>query len=564
MGRERQPCRRPDEKRGAAPTRPSPYTPWVPSAVMAPVPTVDRQARPDLAGPLCLQRWAGNAAVSQMLVQRLMPGDSAAPAAMASRVVEGDAHYRYEQFANGDIVIVAGPARVGERHAKGDRVNQAITAEIERKHGPFPTAATAPDAKVAPVDDDGGLLPSLDAILATVGGAGGALVDTGVALIDDLTSLVRSTIGLVGGTSETPASPEPAGPVSDISVPPSSPGTAGPDASGTSVDANLAEAKKLADEMSIGHSYDHDGQGKHGADETVIVDELQAGVRRDAIIGGQADQLQTILCSEFTNLTLAKMGVDLSKRYLVPGDRLPLGYPENGSVTFLTLYMVTNNQRETTAALIDHQNKLSRRVAAGSQKALDLGCENEAGDFYVVDKGDIVGMAVSGDNEFGAGATAVSMGGRAIPDPADRKPGDLQQSLKVDASGQTSGLGHSSQVWTVFGDGVACLGQPGSPTVVGGTVSAPGPIETLSGWYALPPGKLKWEVGPGTDPALVAKLTCVEFQLIEANVGNANDDATGVGEARVDKSEVVSNGRLPDSKWITWEPRDEQVKGTLS
>ena len=484
-------------------------------------------------------------------------GAAAPSAGMASRVVDGEGNYRYEQFANGDIVVVEGPARVGERHPKGDPVNKAITEQIELLHGPFP------EARVPPAGG-GGLLPSLGTILTTVRETLGGMVDTGVALIDDLTGLVRSAVGLVSGTSEPPTAPDAAGPV----------------VSGTEVAANLTAAQTLAKDLGIGHLYDHDGQGKNGANETVIENRLKGdqqgpGPLRDAIIAGQADQLQTIICSEFTNLTLAKMGVDLAQRYLVPsdvpGERLPLGYPESGRVTFLTLYMVTNNQRETTPALIDHQNGNSDRVEAGSTEAIELGCEGEAGDFFVVAMRDMIhGLAVEPGDEFGAGATAVSLGGIPI-EPADRKPGDLQQTLEVDGSGQTHGSGHSSQVWTVFGHGIARLGQgKGSPVVVGGAVSAPGPIETLSGWYALPKGDLKWAVGPETDPGLVATLTCVEYELIEANVkvhtGRANDDATGIGPKTVDKSnEVVSIGRLPDTKWISWKSREDQrVDGTLS
>lgn len=483
----------------------------------------------------------------------------ATTAAPASRTVDGEDSYRYEQFANGDVKVVAGPARVGELHLQGERVNLAITKEIERLHGPFPAAAapaapTTPAAPVteAPATDDGGLIPSLDSILGAIGGAGQAIVDGGAALVGDLTGLVRSAFGLGGATPATPTAP----------AAPATP--AAPVVSDTGLDPSLVAAKDLADTLKIGHGYDHDGKGKNGANETVIVDDLSdPAKRRDAIIGGKADQLDTILCSEFTNLTLAKMGVDLAQRYLVPTDRLPLGYPERGSVTFLTLFMVTNNQRETTAALIDHQNGASERVTAGSARAKELGRPDETVDFFVVAKGDIVGKAVGVDNEFGAGATAVSLGGKEI-DPGARKPGDLQQAIEIDANGIATGKGHSSQVWSVLGDGVACLGQPGSPTIAGGTVTSPAAIETLSGWYALPTGALKWKIGPETDPALVASLTCVEFELIDANTGRANDDATGIGSARKDGQEVVSNGRLPSSKWIDWETRAQDVVGTLA
>ena len=99
-----------------------------------------------------------------------------------------------------------------------------------------------------------------------------------------------------------------------------------------------------------------------------------------------------------------------------------------------------------------------------------------------------------------------------------------------------------------------------------GAVKTPGPVEALAGWYEIPEGsKLAWELGPETDPAQVARLTCVSYQLIEANTGKAGDDATAVGGLTKDKStQIVSDGRLPDSKWIDDAPRDVEVEGTLA
>jgi len=150
--------------------------------------------------------------------------------------------------------------------------------------------------------------------------------------------------------------------------------------------------------------------------------------------------------------------------------------------------------------------------------------------------------------------------------PMDRKPGDLQQSL-VTEGGAFTGKGHSSQVWAVRGPATVLLGQPGSPTVIG-TVGSPGPVETLSGWYRVEDDGLVVEVTRETDPATIADLDSTWIQLIDANIAGAADetgsrrgsDATSVGYfdehqaySAEGTSSVVSNGRLPDSKWIGWQ-----------
>ena len=177
----------------------------------APPPMQSKAAIPPITAPHDPSEGAADAAAEAVLsgrspatpfpvpagtIQR-SPGDvdgAVEPAAgMASRVVDGY-NYRYEQFANGDIVVVEGPARVGKRYPKGDPVNKVITEQIELLHGPFPDA---------PADGGGGLLPSLDTILTTVRDSFGGLVDTGVASapprVPDVVSAPSKAPGLVEG-----------------------------------------------------------------------------------------------------------------------------------------------------------------------------------------------------------------------------------------------------------------------------------------------------------------------------------------------------------------------------
>ena len=54
--------------------------------------------------------------------------------------------------------------------------------------------------------------------------------------------------------------------------------------------------------------------------------DVRDGPRRKAIVGGETDKLKSIVCSEFTALTLQKMGIDLKQRYADPATGLPVGW----------------------------------------------------------------------------------------------------------------------------------------------------------------------------------------------------------------------------------------------
>jgi len=140
----------------------------------------------------------------------LAPEASTASAGPESRTVTGGGKFVYEQFRDGTVTIVGGPANVGKSYPPGHRVNAAITAEINKTYGPFPSApkpatggkADAP-APSAPPD----AVPSLDRILAGVGEIGTAIGDTIGAIGDAIGGAVG---GLFGGSSEAPDTAEPA------------------------------------------------------------------------------------------------------------------------------------------------------------------------------------------------------------------------------------------------------------------------------------------------------------------------------------------------------------------
>ena len=54
------------------------------------------------------------------------------------RIVKGEGGYKYKQFSNGTIQIVAGPTGIGTVHYKGSQINTAITQEI----GAYPSQSS--------------------------------------------------------------------------------------------------------------------------------------------------------------------------------------------------------------------------------------------------------------------------------------------------------------------------------------------------------------------------------------------------------------------------------------
>jgi len=329
-------------------------------------------------------------------------------------------------------------------------------------------------------------------------------------------------------------------------------GEAGGGGGGSSIDGNLAAAKQLADTFNVPHSWDNKPDGDLGGAD-----------RKKAIVAGDTKALESVVCSEFTMLALQKAGIDLAQRYQDPAAALPVAWKDGKHLRFVDLYMVANNQGDALRVILGAQHGAGQRVDPGSDLATALGASEAQPFLYVADPGGAT--ALHGDEAFGAGAVAQSLGGTAIA-AADRRPGDVQQKLRT-TKGKTIGAGHSTQVWSVRGKGVAHLGVAGSPTLV------PSPdAEIPPGWYRVDDVYL--ELGPETDPATVAELSVEYVSVIEANVAKATGsaDATRIAptaaadggyDADAAASALTSTGRLPTSKWAAWKPSAPAIQGVV-
>jgi hypothetical protein len=328
---------------------------------------------------------------------------------------------------------------------------------------------------------------------------------------------------------------------------------------------NLEVATELAADLNVPHFYqkaDYPEKTKDDLDGTARTADMLAGGKH----------MKTINCSEFVSATLAQSGWDLNAEYRDPTSGLAVGYLVGKRVQFVTNLAIINiNDAPTAAALAAQQTGGATRVVAGSDEAKQVGQGKRKEDFLLVAAAGSIGPGVAIDEslEFGAGAAAASLGGRPI-ERADRRPGDLQQFLKT-TDGKADGHGHSSQVWSVRGPGIAWVeaGRAGCAEL-NGTPATP-LAELEPGWYEVSGVDLSWELTPETDPALVATLAANSVKTIDANI-NRGEDATGLGEFDTERaytkkgsSVAYSDGRLPTSKWFDWAPREGvEVRGHLT
>ncbi|TVQ87961.1 MAG: hypothetical protein EA397_17570, partial [Deltaproteobacteria bacterium] len=324
----------------------------------------------------------------------------------------------------------------------------------------------------------------------------------------------------------------------------------------------LTRALTLKDTSAVGHVDDIGRNQSNG--------EIWDGLKE-----GKIDHLTAIKCSEFTSAAVAAAGYDLDQQWLDPASGMRVAYQDGGSYTFVKLWMVVGTLLEATHALLVVQNGDAEEIDPSSARAAELGLSGESERFLYVSSGNFVGMEASEEQMFGLGAAAVGLGGSEV-ELNDRKPGDVQQSLRTNSSGKYSGSGHSSVVHAVRGTGVAKLGVDGCPKVEG-DVQGPAPLAELeAGWYRINKDSgLKWVVGPGTIAATVAQLDAVEIQLVDANTkgsslagpGKRGGDATAIGAFQEHrgfndekKSATTSAGRLPSSPWHAWSPREEEAE----
>jgi hypothetical protein len=314
---------------------------------------------------------------------------------------------------------------------------------------------------------------------------------------------------------------------------------------------NLDAAVDLADDLDMQHGYD-------GA----VAGDLAGSSRRRAILRGDVDDLQTLLCSEFTAATLQAAGYDLTAHYMDPssGDYIAYadGQKSDGTpeMTLVDIYMVVNAQPEATRSIMDAASGACEAVTQASERAQEIGGGNVPGDFHYCEELTFKDETASADHSFGAGAAAVALGGCEVA-LSERKPGDIQQWFTTLDGTYTAG-GHSSTVYSVKGSGVALLGGANSPTIEGAS------SDLAPGWYEVPAGSaLRWVIGPDTDPNAIASLMATDIQLIDANKRGVGNDATKVGsfEAQAEYSDtggskVTDAGRLPTSDWFAWTATD--------
>ncbi|NVB82920.1 MAG: hypothetical protein HOV81_31370 [Kofleriaceae bacterium] len=456
--------------------------------------------------------------------------------------------------------------------------------------------ATQPQAPAAPTPS----APASDEVTEEGPGIGTVILDGVTAIAEtllaplvaagELFDAATDFVGDLFGSSEDEAGedqvatpgdvPEeaPSGGATEAPAPVAPPGTTN----------NLDVAQKLANDTSMSHGYDGAVEG-----------DVTTGARREAILTGDTDALKTILCGEFTTLTIAEAGYDLRQDYIhqaaEPTDQLPVAYKEkDGSITFVTLYAVSVNIDVALAAIVDIQNGGGTRITAKSDEAKAMkssrnnkmsGKDSDGNpvvvwesqapadrdtDFWLAGNTDVTKTEFKQGQVFGAGAVAAQLGGEVIANLTDRKPGDVQQRMDTNDA-KTSGAGHSSTVYAVRGGGVARWGdgdlalvdKKGSPLPTDGLTSG--------AWYRTD-GKTKfWQIGPSTDRAAVAELSATHIQLIDANRKTADDasgkdrgaDATQVGafSAATEFSDVGSSsltvaGRLPSSPWAGWQPKE--------
>jgi hypothetical protein len=310
---------------------------------------------------------------------------------------------------------------------------------------------------------------------------------------------------------------------------------------------------------------------------------------KTGIIGGNAQDLTTLNCGQFTAAVLGEAGYDLNKEWIDPATGLPVAYVDGSakekgtSVTFVTAFMMVNAQPEATASILDAKkgpikdpkNPAPTDAAAKVTKVEGDACANYTlatnikqntrfktadgaepapavqpsarGAFLVTTSTNFVGMKAEDGQVFGAGAAAQLFGGEPVNDPTKRMPGDIQQRLDVNKDGTFNGNGHSSTVYAVKGTGTCYF----DPNVASSAKPADGKLDRAAGWYTG-----LWILDSTTEPKYVSAFTLTEVQMIDANTnedlnGNARKQAVAIGSFYKPHG-AESIGRLPTSHWLGW------------
>lgn len=280
----------------------------------------------------------------------------------------------------------------------------------------------------------------------------------------------------------------------------------------------------------------------------------------------------SINCSIFVNNVLgegSETDQDQSANFSDPDTGLPVGYIRGNRIRLVTNNQVTNVWPAQTAAVIEanagNLDRIDPNTPLYTELAQDYpgGIPGESFLFYDIADGagqTFIGMEAEDDHEFGAGLVAQSMGGVEINEN-QRMPGDLQQTLKTDSDGEYTGAGHASIIWETKVTGIGYFDSENDNAPVPDGVTL-----TTAGWYSG-----NWIINGDTDPRLVASYTTTQVKLIDANTsgvanesGNARgSDATQIGAFSDNNSskdnQFISNGRLPNSKWINWASWEQEA-----
>ncbi len=331
---------------------------------------------------------------------------------------------------------------------------------------------------------------------------------------------------------------------------------------------NLDKAEALANQTKLPHGYDlNDASGakgkpnektqrKLGLDADAAKALHKDGLDEDrlkAIAAGDPTALKWLLCSDFTAITLALMGVDLLAPYRDPATQLPVASRLGTKLELVTLYMVVENWPQATAALLDVGAGKGVTCNSAAECPLKAGmkwAKKPEGAFLYVpeimeqDHPTFKGRTPDsvGQTAVGGAAAVVSLGGSVV-EPSQRRPGDFQQSLKADKDGKLNGAGHSSQVWSVSGRGLAYC-DPQDPTTPQPASAQPG---LTAGWY-----EGLFTLDKKTNPAHVRTFETLTVRLVDQNIGRGMDGSRVDAAESGSKPAVLSVARLPGSVWATW------------
>jgi hypothetical protein len=511
------------------------------------------------------------------------PGAAPEVLALAGTTIKGDGQFEYRVLPDATFEVTKIPPttkpEVMGRKLRPDnefkdawqKLTDRIVADAKAKKpadapAPQPTAPTpqptAPaKTPVTPAEPSIGTM-ILDGI-SSIGDELSGMVDAGSAWLEEF------LFGPSAPETETPTTEAPTTEAPAETAPP----VVDP-AAAQGKENNLDVAVRLKGQLHQGYSQDPTNTGTEC---------------KDGLIGGNAQDLDTLNCGQFTAAVLGEAGYDLNKEWIDPATGLPVAYVDGTGdptpVTFVTAFMLVNAQKEATGAILDAQSgpikdpkneqptdasaKVTRvegetrdhyklatgkrqnsrhKTADGAEPAAAAPTSSRSG-FLVATANTFVGLKAEDGQKFGAGAAAELFGGAPVDDGKKRMPGDIQQRFMLDEQGNYTVDGHSSTVYAVKGTGTCYF----DPNIASSAKPADGKLDRAAGWYTG-----VWIIDPTTDRKYVSTFELTEVQMIDANFATQKDEkgdkrtqAVAIGQFFVPKG-AESIGRLPTSHWLGW------------